>query len=668
MLMHSRYRNVIMRIALTSICFLLAFNLTIKAQEFTTYTVKKDDTATSLAKQFNTTKEEIYRFNPEIKNGLKIGALLVIPKNLKPAKNVPETNTSSTVQERVPTTFITHKVKRKETLFGLSKKYEVSEDEIKKYNKRLYSQQLKRRDQIRIPVFSEIIISENQTVKQPEFVIKETPVAEVERIMADMTHTVQPKEGKFGISRKYGMTIAELEAMNPNMEEPIQPGQILKVKGKVAQESAVIEDDRFMFYEVKPKENFFRLEERFNISEDSLIALNPSLEEGLKAGMIIKIPKQGNTISVFNKANIVKLENRITNYEPKTVALMLPFNIHKVGRDSISTAEERIKRDRVMRISLDFYSGALMALEDAKKKGLSTTIKVYDTEQSVSKVNKIIRENNFNDVDVVIGPLLNNTVEETADKLRRFNIPVISPLSNKSANGRSNLVQSRPTDVMMHQTMLTYLDSIHTSQNIVIVADSKSKTLKDKLMARFPFATVLVPEKDNFLYQNKVSDQLIDGKDNWFLVATEDVALLSNLTSYLNALSTDNQIQLFALEKNSAFESEDISNYHLSKLKFSFPSIDREFETDIQDSFVANYEGKYGIVPNKFAVRGYDVMYDIILRLATSDNLFDSFRNNFTTEYVENKFNYIQDGNDGFYNNSIYIMQYGENLTLKPVE
>lgn len=652
-----------MRIAFTLLCAFLLFSKTLIAQEFTTYTVVKDDTATSLAKKFNTTVEQIYRFNPETKNGLKLGSVLVIPKNT--VKDIAKSDIL--VQERTPQSFKTHKVRRRETLYSLSKKYDVTEDEIKRYNTRLYSEQLKRKDRIRIPVYPDIIISDNQISDEPSLDINETPVVDVISQSDKVTHTVKPKEGKYGISRMYGMTIAELEALNPDMQEPLQPGQVLKVKGLPSQEDSIISDERLAFYEVKPKENFFRLEQRFKISEDSLIALNPALAEGLKAGMIIKVPKD-NMLSGLAEGNKINLEDRLVNFERKTIALMLPFNSHKVTNDSLSNVDERIKRDRVMRISLDFYSGAMLAVEDAKRKGLSTTVKVFDTEQSKSKVASIVSNNNFSNVSAVIGPLLNNTVEEASSKLKRWNIPVISPLSSRRANGGSNLVQSRPTTETLEKVMLTYLDSLHESQNIVIIADDKSQAAKNKLKAKFPFASILNPREDNFLYQIDVKQELIDGKDNWFIVATEDVALLSNITSYLNAFASTNSIQLFALEKNSAYESDEVSNYHLSNLKFTYPSVDKEFDEEDNVQFISDYKSKYGIVPNKYAVRGYDLTYDVLLRLASAEDFYKSLDEDGMTEYVENKFSYKGNFSSGYINNGVYIMQYGENLTLKTIE
>ena len=116
------------------------------------------------------------------------------------------------------------------------------------------------------------------------------------------------------------------------------------------------------------------------------------------------------------------------------------------------------------------------------------------------------------------------------------------------------------------------------------------------------------------------------------------------------------------------FDSEDVSNDHLSNLKFTFPSVDKEFDYENKAKFIIDYNAKYGIAPNKYAVRGYDIMYDTLLRLANSDTYMESLENNIATEYIENKFSYVENGISGYMNNGIYIMQYGENLTLKPVE
>ena len=60
-----------------------------------------------------------------------------------------------------------------------------------------------------------------------------------------------------------------------------------------------------------------------------------------------------------------------------------------------------------MRLSLDFQSGVLLAVKDAKAKGISVNLNVYDTNYkredgtatNARKIEDIIRNNKFSDVD-----------------------------------------------------------------------------------------------------------------------------------------------------------------------------------------------------------------------------------------------------------------------------
>ena len=80
-----------------------------------------------------------------------------------------------------------------------------------------------------------------------------------------------------------------------------------------------------------------------------------------------------------------------------------------------------------------------------------------------------------------------------------------------------------------------------------------------------------------------------------------------------------------------------------------------------------NYEEDYGIIPNKYAVRGFDVTYDLLLRLAMAEDLYEALELKGSTEYVENKFDYHKKMIGGYYNDAVYIIQYEEGLKLKVV-
>ena len=209
-------------------------------------------------------------------DGLKTNTILIIPKSK--IKNEPIIEESTELIG-----YKTHKVKRKETLYSIAEKYGVTVDDIKRYNKHLYSKQLKKGEKLQIPIGTKPV---------------ETQVTEVVESTTDSStasmakHTVQAKETKYGIARKYGITIAELDALNPEVPANLPIGTILNVPKEAVVAESVIEEDDYDFYEVQPKEGFFRLKIKLGLSQEEIVALNPYAKDGLKEGMILKIPKE----------------------------------------------------------------------------------------------------------------------------------------------------------------------------------------------------------------------------------------------------------------------------------------------------------------------------------------------------------------------------------------
>jgi len=72
------------------------------------------------------------------------------------------------------------------------------------------------------------------------------------------------------------------------------------------------------------------------------------------------------------------------------------------------------------------------------------------------------------------------------------------------------------------------------------------------------------------------------------------------------------------------------------------------------------------MVPSQYVIRGYDLTLDILLRLASAEDLYESFEEHSGfTEYHENKFHYTSKRDGGFYNDAVYIMNMDEELNLK---
>jgi hypothetical protein len=121
---------------------------------------------------------------------------------------------------------------------------------------------------------------------------------------------------------------------------------------------------------------------------------------------------------------------------------------------------------------------------------------------------------------------------------------------------------------------------------------------------------------------------------------------------------------MFTTNHNNAFEDDVISSTHLSNLNFTYPSVYREVSNN---SFVSRYRKKFGAEPDKYAVRGFDVTYDVLLKLAYKNNLMGVAKFIGTTEYNGNKFDYAKDASSGYFNQASYIMAY-DDMRIKQLE
>ena len=253
-------------------------------QQYKSHSVQKGETVYSIAKKYNISEETIYNLNPDSRNELKVNSVLIIPSNEAISSGTDKNN------------YRDHRVKKKETLFGIAQLYNVSVDDIKKLNKELYSRGLRKGERLLIPAASKK--DENTTVGNA--------------LPGTQKYTVKAKETKFGIARKFGISIAELEDLNPDLGEGLKVGTTLIVPDKTVIENAEIDEENFQYYEVKPKEGFYRLKAKFGLSEEEIIALNPYAKDGLKEGMILKLPKDEDGISKED-ISVIDLEKKIDN-------------------------------------------------------------------------------------------------------------------------------------------------------------------------------------------------------------------------------------------------------------------------------------------------------------------------------------------------------------------
>jgi len=628
---------------------------TANAQKYGTHRVKSGETLESIAKKYKISKSDIYKLNPDAKRKLRPNAVLIIPKQ----STVSTTPTSTTsgkekVEEKTFERYIKHKTRRRETLFSISQKYNIEIEDIKKHNKFLYANNLRKGDKLQIPVYKTV-----------------TTYVKAE----NTTYVVQPKEGKWRIAYKYGITVAELEALNPNMPSMLKPGQTINVPN-LETEKVKTFDEKFSYYKVLPKEGFYRLKVKLGLEQKDLERLNPELATtGLKEGMILKVPldtsinDSDNGLSqqngLDNTAQIVKLSNGAIDTSEKNIAVMLPFTLNKINTDSIFDTKRKIKNDITLGITLDLYSGVLIAFDSLKKLGVNLKVDVYDTQKRQSEINTILRTNDFSRTNAVIGPLLANHFNTVASALERDNIPVISPVVKTVKIGR-NVFQSRPNDNDLKTKIIDYIKADTTAQ-VIIISDLKRKAASTILKGNFPNAKLVSSrldkktKKDAYNLTNQDLIDVIKPGNNVVFLETNNAGFVSNISSILNGLQNEEiKITLTTTNQNDAFEDEEVSNYHLSNLHFTYPSIKKILNSDTSNSFVKEYKRQYKVSPNTYAIRGFDLTMDVVLRLVTSQDIYQSVNDTPMTSYIENKFAYKKKTFGGYYNESVYLVQYND--------
>ena len=620
--------------------FSLIFLFALPVQSQIKHVVAKGETVFQIAKKYEVTPFDIYRLNPDAKNGVQENTTLLIPKT---------TSGKSVV----------HVVGEKETLFGIAKKYNISVSDLEAWNKATLQNGLKKGQEIFV---SKPTADDLKSVSTP-FVSKPKPVSNV------TTHLVEAKETKYGIATKYGLTVTELEQLNPQIVGGLNIGQtlILKLGVQIKKPSNVTLVD----YEVQPKETLYSLSKKFDIAQGDLITLNPDLQDGLKIGMILKVPSNGTVVtkvkdSVLVAKNKVNLLASVDKSKQRNLVLLLPFNINKIETDSVKTKTQQLKTNKFLNLTLDFYAGALMAVDSAKVLGLPINVKVYDVESTKysSNVASIISKNDFENVDAVVGPFQNSVVETTAQLLTKYNTPVISPLSKERGLPLSNLYYTVPSEDLLRASMFDYFKS--KNGNVVAIISSKKTTSKEFISANHPEVKHAAFNDKGALDVALLKTQLVKGQKNFVLMEIEKASTILNITNILRGLQKEYDIQLAVLELYDALNFEEIPMKNLTDLKLLFPSTTKVAETPEEKIFEKQFKKINNIYPNAAAKKGFDVTFDAMLRICQPEGFVKSAAST-KTEYIENAFDYTSN-NGMITNNATYLLYYDSDLTIKQAQ
>ncbi|GLB52215.1 hypothetical protein NBRC110019_12540 [Neptunitalea chrysea] len=611
----------------------------ISAQGYKSHKVERGETVKSIARKYGIQPEDIYKFNPEVQGGVREDAILIIP-----IKNPVNSNTELVSNGELSVTFKEHKVRKRETLSSLSRAYGVSIEDIKKYNSELYSRELRKGEKVRIPIYSKTLVQ--QTI---------VPAATNGEQKLEQ-YTVQKSEGIFRIATNHGITMEELKKLNPGIGDSLVEGDVLWVPTKTSSENTTVED-RYDYYTVKQSEGFFRIKENTGYTKEVIESLNPEVVlNGLKPGMILKLPKRSQK-TVLHKVLGVPSINLMDSIKRNRVdvALVLPFKTEGMSIDSVPYMVSELKTNKLLNVSLDFYSGVLQAVDTLQKRGVEVHLKVFDSQGDETVVEKMVMEGEFDGVEAVIGPLYNAVFNRLANDLYVKGIPLFSPLSNKNLKQFPNVYSTVPNNNELSNALLSYIKVHELDYNILIFADDEHVDSQNRITQIFPNAKVVNKE---LVTIKGITPLLSTTTKNLVFAETTNVPFLTNITNMLSALvSEEMNIQLTTSLRSDAFSADAIRNEYLNRLNFLYATVEKPAASNT--SFAKKYYKEYKKFPDKIVTRGYDVAMDVLLRLASSDPIDDKMLIfSGETAYVENKFYYLTSPLGYFTNNAVYVVMY----------
>lgn len=356
--------------------FLLVINKTFGQESTIEHKIAKGETAYFIAQKYKVSIEDIYKLNPDSQNGLKENQIIRIPLNsyLKGDVN----------------SQITHTVAQKETLYGLSKQYNVGVEAIRNANTSVLSEGLKIGQELIIPKenIKKALVTSNNNVT-----------------FSSVEHKVLAKESLFSIARQYNVSVQDLETLNKvNLLNGLQIGQVIAIpnKRKTLSGQVRVINGETIFHHVLAKETKYSIAKKYGITIDQLESQNPEIVNGLV---------EGNNLAINTKEITPANENE---------ELMLALAQKQVGEE----------KSKAKIIELQDLKDRLVVQKEMNKKvikinDLNVNLQQMDNAKggSVEKL-RLVLEANKNVQEILMSKLdsLVITMTEDLSDLKKMNI------------------------------------------------------------------------------------------------------------------------------------------------------------------------------------------------------------------------------------------------------
>ncbi len=611
----------------------------IKGNTYYIHTVAKGQTSFSIAKAYSVSVETLHSENPEAVYGLKEGQTLKIPV-------VAEEPVKETPRVRDTGKYIYHPMAPGETIYSLSRKYDISTSAIMEANPGISPDD--------IPVGTELAI--------PKKEFKTESVSLDPQQTEEFTlYRVKEGESLSFIARKFNVTSRELRRMNGGLIFP-KPGDLIRIPGK------------------------------HNLDDMGVIKIDSIIADTLV--QVIEIDSALISLRTHELTDISILKGKLD------IAVMLPLFLSENSvRSEIDTTAANTRRVRYRPFSwiyppsvtfLEMYEGILLAAEDLRKSGLDVNIHTYDTRASLQTVEGIIASGKLRNMDLIIGPIYSFNLEAVTRYATEDNIPVISPVPLQNIE----IMHNSPTLFLVNPSIYTIQEKLaievaqHYESNIVFIysdtsiVEQENLAFRDMILRELNYKTA--PENISFKQVpfrswsstssdtlNRLDHAMNPLKENVVILATEDESAIHETVMNLHNLMKRYNMKIFGYPAVRNLEINIDLNYFCD-LEISLYSPFRVDYTNANvNRFILNYRNTFKTEPSEtsFAWTGYDITTYFVSGLAMHGKRFLRNPEMHNPELLNSRFDFRRSSSsDGFENKGLLKLKYTKEMELMTVE
>ncbi len=541
--------------------------------------------------------------------------------------------------------FYSHIVLEKQTLFSISKTYNVSVQDIYDNNPGVKENGLKKGSIVLIPV--------------------------VDASAAPAPAPVSDEKEEVKVAPKEDMAVEAKE------EKKIEVKEEKKVEVKVSKEPSVqMPKDKFKLHTVKWYEDLEAIASKYDCSQEAIIAINQLPSKKLSTRQKIWVPKSPEAEAEFMASLEANTEEEVVEIVEQT-----PEKTVDIDEQIVYSREDTVKLAMLLPLNasanissgnMDFYSGALLALRKAGKEGLNVDLSIYD----VSANNMNVSSQALSRIDLIIGPVSSAEIKETMKK-NTDSTYMVSPLDPRVESlipGNSLLIQAPSSVTSQHSDLLTWVAQDRKPEDkFIVIFEKGSRELLTDSMIKSQLA-------NSGLEYSTLSYNILEGREvtaslkklmnetavNRFLIASDKEAFVNDVVRNLNVLIHEKyNVVLYAPSKIRSFETIEIDNFHNTNMHCSL-SYYVDYNSKEVKEFLMTYRALYNAEPSPFAFQGYDVVSHFVKLINTYKENWKEYIPVGTSEMLQSDFRFKKFGEDqGWINTGIRRIIYQPNYQVE---